>query len=612
MSDFVYSGNKTAIGKLTESIQSIYKEDIPRVQEYHGDWGSLGVSENLYNGFRPFEDDTYICIVTGGPVLYFQDNLFLNNGGNNEGSKAILQRWMDKRIKWDEDLSGPFVIFIINKKTAIITCVTDLMSFIPVYAFQHSGEHIISTHVDVLGSVSGQLHAQDIVSKVDFILHGIITYPYTAYRRITQLQPSSVHSTESEKNQLSSNSYWLPQESLVYTSISEAAKDLRDSMEDYVSRITEGMPIIAQFISGGEDSRAISGLLPQKIKRDAFIFLDSFNREGRRAQKAAAAYDSNFIVSTRSDTHYMDILPAGADLVGTGAEYVHAHTLKFSKSCGLVAYPAVFGGLYSDDILKGNSISKIFESLKLPFLPEVKSWQRAREKRINKNLFNDEVLEELTRRRTAHLNLVRSFRKFSAEEWFELWPSSMNWVLPTHHANRRLFRSYEPFMGNGVVKVSAAVPQRWRLNRRLFLAATKPYLRQTKWLFHSDGRLPYFPWYLNNFIQFWVWSYQQAVTRSGLVKGFQGPWGDWDTIMKSREYQKLIELYGKGIWEMRFAFEEKNFRNIFKSKKLTRMQRINLLQTMYSNQKIMEAEGHASQRNSQSVAAFSFDASDHR
>ena len=92
----------------------------------------------------------------------------------------------------------------------------------------------------------------------------------------------------------------------------------------------------------GEDSRLISALLPKDIQRDAFIFLDGMNREGKIAEKAAVAYGAEFNLATRSKTFYLDILPECTDLVGSGSQYAHVHTYKFHKSCQLDEYPAVF------------------------------------------------------------------------------------------------------------------------------------------------------------------------------------------------------------------------------------------------------------------------------
>ena len=88
------------------------------------------------------------------------------------------------------------------------------------------------------------------------------------------------------------------------------------------------MKVEAQFLSGGEDSRTLLGLIPSDLKRDAFIFLDSMNREGRTAQKAARAYGANFHVGFRSPTHYLEILEEASDL-GSGTN-TYTPCLRFT------------------------------------------------------------------------------------------------------------------------------------------------------------------------------------------------------------------------------------------------------------------------------------------
>src|SRR5690625_6422043 len=72
MSDFIFSNKKIDKGILNKNIKQIYHKDSPSVNEYHGNWGSLSVSDNLYNGFQPYETAKHICIVIGGPVLTIQ------------------------------------------------------------------------------------------------------------------------------------------------------------------------------------------------------------------------------------------------------------------------------------------------------------------------------------------------------------------------------------------------------------------------------------------------------------------------------------------------------------------------------------------------------------
>src|SRR5690606_15657473 len=116
-------------------------------------------------------------------------------------------------------------------------------------------------------------------------------------------------------------------------------------------------------------------------------------------------------------------------------------------------------------LLKGSHVRKVRGSGLFPFLPDIKTTNYSAGNPIKNNIFSYEILRELTRRRQDHLNYIKEFRNDSAEEWFELWPSSMNMNIPNLHANRRLFRSYEPFTANDIVKLSAYVPQSWKLNR---------------------------------------------------------------------------------------------------------------------------------------------------
>lgn len=582
MSDFIFSKNSITKGELTTHLQGIYHQDKPLVSEFHGDWGSLAVSRNVYNGFQPYETSDHIYIVLGGPVLCLQTNEFLMSNDGIAGTKAIYKKWLKNNIQWDEDLSGPFVVLIVDKKSCDLVCVTDLMSFIPVYIYKDSNNVMISTHVDALAHVSGQHDKKDIVSQVDFILHGVVTFPFTTYSNLKQLGPASVHTLQCREQQLQSEAYWMPKESSQYASIDEAAHDLRNGLQNYIGSITNDMDHIAQFISGGEDSRLISALLPKDAQRDAFIFLDGMNREGKVAEKAAVAYGAAFNLATRSKTFYLDILPECTDLVGSGSQYAHVHTYRFHKSCQLDEYSAVFGGLLADALLKGSHIKKIRGLGRFPFLPQIKMKDYSTAKGIESNVFNKNVLAELTKRRQKHLEYVKRFRAESAEEWFELWPSSMNMNIPNLHGNRRLFRSYEPFMAKEIVKISATVPQSWKLNRRLFHKAAKPHFKQTKWLLHAKGQFPYYPWYVNIMPQFMIWSIQQVSRRTGITKGNQGPWCDWKDVFESDEWKKLIEEYSGGLRRLKGTIEIEDAKELFDE--LNNEQKRNLMQVLYTLQ----------------------------
>lgn len=582
MSDFVFLNKRIEQGKITKAIQSIYNENkLPLVKEFHGEWGSLGVSRSLYQGFEPYENEKYIAVIIGGPLLMFRNNSFLNDKNSFKGTKAIFQRWLSGKIKWDSDLSGPFAMLIVNKQNGYVTCITDLMSFIPVYSYQSTNSMALSTHVDVLAKVSKSKEKFDKISILDFILYGVVTYPYTMYTDIFQIQPASEHKIKNNVFELKSTCYWLPIEFNKYNSINEAADHLRNSLHVFINKITRETTNIAQFISAGEDSRTLSGLL-QNSPRNAYVFLDNMNREGNIAKRVAHKYNATFKLATRDQLHYLDILPSCSDLVGSGSQYHHAHTYGFHNTIRLNSYTAVFGGLFSDALLKGARIKKIngSGSGRFSFIPEIKNFSYSPGKSISNSLFTSDVLLELTQRRQSHLEYVKRFRKKSAEEWFELWPSSMNMNIPNIHANRRLFRSYEPFMSSEIVKISSSIPQGWKLNRRLFNRTAKPLLESSKWLFHGDGWLPYFPWYINTLPHFSTWLYRQIAKRLGLIKGNQGPWGEWSVVVKSKEWNSAFIHYSESLERISDIFnDETSIQEI--QNVLSRQQYVNLTQVMY-------------------------------
>ncbi|MFC7062968.1 asparagine synthase-related protein [Halobacillus seohaensis] len=584
MSDFIYSKKPFTPDELTKKIHKIYDEDRPLVYEFHGNWGSLAISQNLYNGFEPYETDEHITIVLGGPLLCFRDNSFLvNDDSKFEAVRSIYNRWQEQQIKWDEDLSGPYSVLIIDKSTYEVHCITDLMSFIPIYYFSSGSNIILSSHVDMLADASNEQANLDIVSQVDFILHGFVTYPYTMFKGIKQISPASIHSLSNHSLTLESEPYWIPKETYEYSNLTQAALDLRTALENYVHSLTKDMTHIAQFISGGEDSRALSALLPENSKRDAFVFLDYMNREGKVAKKAADAYGANFHISTREQKHYLNILPETEKLVGSGSQFHHVHTFGFHKNCKLTEYPAVFGGLFADALLKGSRIKKVKGPRRFPFLPQIKNKKYSNAQSKKNDVFNNEVLAEITARRRTHLDRVKKFRNQSAEEWFELWPSTMNMNIPNLHGNRRLFRTYEPFMAKEVVKISASVPQHWKLNHKLFRITAKPWLSKTKWLLHGEGRLPYFPFYANFFVQFTVWLMREAGKKANIIQGNQGPWGQWNEVMKSDEWKQNVENYADGLISLESALKESNPNYLFEGNKLNKSQKINLMQVLYSN-----------------------------
>ena len=592
MSDFLFSSVRREAGELLRGIREIYRRTAPSIREYHGPWGSLAVSRGHYRGFDPIETDTHICAVIGGPVLCFRDNSLLAGGERDAGTRAVLERILSGQMVWEHDLDGPFVVIVVDKVHARVTSVTDLMMFIPVYEHLDNDGIVLGTHVDAVASVSGKGNAFDEASLVDFILHDVVTYPYTAYQGILQLAPAAEHSYiglgegSARKNQ--PNVYWEPVEGTAFGSIDEAADALRSGLQNYVSRVTQGLDHVAQFISGGEDSRALAGLLPAELKRDAYIFLDNMNREGRIAEKVSAAYGTSFNPRYRSLSYYLDILEDASSLVGLGHQYEHAHALGFHTDCGLTEYPAVFGGYLCDSLLKGVYARKprIYEKLpfleRVPFLPQFAQSGELRSRPLKSAIFRPDLLGDVECRRRSHLERVSAIRPSTAHEWFVLWPMTMRTAISNFYSTRRLFASYEPFMSHTVVKVSSSVPITWKLNRRLFWRAAQGWLLPARKIRHSDGHYPHHSWLSNLSLHasFWIIrQFKKLIARRAIN---EGPWGDWETVMRSHSWaEKTNQLKQSRIMkQLTLMSREDDAENFFNS--LPRNSQVNAFQIVRS------------------------------
>jgi len=581
LSDFIYTNSPRTEGELGGHLRAIYHADAPEVYEYHGTWGSLAVTRSRYQGLQPLETEKHVFVVIGGPVLYFHDNRFLTGDDPTAGTRILLERFEEGGMKWDEDLSGPFVILSIDKQRGTVTCVTDLMLFIPVYRYLEEGEMALGTHVDTVAKAARQQQEFDPVSLADFIINHSVTFPYTTYEKLRQLHPAALYRlvqggwperirkdnvAETRDKTAQQNSvfaydpeyYWLPDVHKSYRNIREAALDLRKGILDYIHRVTGGMEEVAQFISAGEDSRVIAGLLPENLKRDGYVFLDQMNREGRLAAKASSAYGLRFEPHYRTKTHYLDILHEASDLIGSGSQHIHAHTLGFHKTCRLDRYSAVFGGYSADVFLKGYYQVEKKDPGK-PAGPGASAGKNKTDEKPDIRWYlNESIRQEVANRRKRHRSYVQKFRTEDYAEWARFWPSSIRVALPNLSTNRRLFRTYEPFLCNDVVKLSAAVPVKWKQKKRLYHKAMHPYLKKSRWLIHQEGSLPYYPWWINAIPMFMlsVWRIRKKVLKPSPAKAHEGPWGNWKNTMNTPAWKAWVELCESEQAMLRSLFRE--------------------------------------------------------
>ena len=579
MRDFIFSNKQVKRGKLADSLANIYSQPV-ETKELHGKWGSLALVNNLYHGFQTIETKDHIVFVIGGPVLTFRDNQFLVAPDGSQAVESIYHYWIkQKKINWSEDLSGPFLAVCVDKKTGELRVVTSLMGAIHLFFFQDQGHLLAGTHVDVVAKISRQSQNLDLVTIAEFIQKTRITPPFTTYKKIKKTAPATRY-TFSDNN-IKANAYWLPTEDNPFSSIEEAASHLREAHQDFIDKLPLQKQKAAILLSGGQDSRAVLASIPKNCEKTGIIFLDQMNREGKIARKAAEIYEADFKLAIRSKTRYLDILPQAAKMVGSTENYLASNSQVLSRKLNLNGYPFVFDGSFADNLFKCYRVEK-YKPILLPFIPELKKTEQS-VLLESSSFLKDEVVQAINQRRQKRLNFLKQIRPNSAEEWFYFWPAGYTW-LPHLITNRRLFRAYFPFLANKVVKVAAAVPQKWKLQRRLFTRAYRPLYKRSWYLPHSYGWFPYFPWYINLFIKYPVVKYLRLLETLGIDK-HQHPWFDWNNIENTSQYFQSSNQYRSGYEKIKSIFKTRDHQELLRNH-LKKRQKFNMLQTCYLQMQI--------------------------
>ncbi len=544
MSDFVFSNQKLNHGHLTNTIRSIYEYNIPKVFEYHGDWGSLAVSKGHYRGFLPLETVHHICIVLAGPVLEFCENDFLMLEDSNAGTDRIYQRIISNTFNPLDDLNGPFVIFLLDKQKCTINLIMDIGMYIPVYFYKTKKMMVLGSHVDLVAAISNQTMNLDQVSLVDFFINAAITHPHTVYKDVFQMNPSSTYIIDLKANAISSEYYWTPQDDVIIHDINQAADIARSGLQKYVNQVTSNLEEVASFISGGEDSRFVLALLPQTCKKDTYTFLDSINKEGEIAQAASQAYGGNFNLITRDFYHYLDILKPSSRLIGNGSEYMHCHTFRLSLKASLDKYSAVFGGYQGDTILKAYwlKVKRYFGERQTKLLS--KSGIFSSLYPIRSDLIKPNLIEQIRLRKKMRLDKIASITN-NTQEWYHLWPRTMGPGMVNYFCNRRLFASYEPFMIKELFFVVAATPPEFRLKRKLYHLISKPYFKKSMFLKNVNGTLPYFHTPVDNGLVFFYKATRRIRKRLLKENKNQYSWADWYMLIKSKRWENEVLTMAK-------------------------------------------------------------------
>ena len=533
MSDFLFSSCPRAPGEVRGVLQRRLGHVTATVEEYAGDWGTLAVARAALDPVAVIDDERGITVLIGEPVLRIGS---LPPGSAVEPERrAALHRLVlsGEENGWADRLDGPFAALAIDTASRVGSVVTDLFAWMTVFAAETGGEPgaslVLGTHVDAVAEVAGALGDVDPVSAVELMGYLTIAYPRTLYRTVRQVEPGSVRRFGADGWRGEARAYWRPEERTAFASPAEAAEALRGALVDDVRLAVDGHARVGMLLSGGEDARAVLGAIPRGVQVDCFVYGEADNREIRSARRVGRAYGASVTFARRPPGHDLRHFEQVAAMVGSQNEFIDVHGYGFHTSLGMDRFPVVLGGYSSDALLKGDNVRR-WARRRLergeapgirPARPPVLAGVR------------EELLAEAGARRSAFREWLAELRPHSADEWSFIYPFSMRKYATVFQGNRRLFRSHEPFMSNGVVRLAASVPQAWKLDRALFYRAMRPLLARSWYVPHTRNRLPYFPHPVNAAARPLLGLARGArALLTGTWNAGQESWPKWDDLVR--------------------------------------------------------------------------------
>ncbi|HEX8276390.1 MAG TPA: asparagine synthase-related protein [Longimicrobiaceae bacterium] len=535
MSDFLFSTRRVEPGVLRGHLERYLAPVTVRVEERHGDWGSLAVALAHHDRAVLVEDGRGISVLVGDPVVRVPGTAAgrASVGDRRGGVHRLLGA--EDAVAWDERLDGQFAALAVDTASGSGRVVTDLFAFVPVFAAEdEEGGLVLGTHLDATAWAAGRNRDVDPVSAADLVVNLTVTFPHTVFRGVEQLWPGTERGFAAGRGWSGpGRTYWQPTEHNPYGSPGEAAEALRDGFAEGVRAACEGETTVGLLLSGGEDSRAVLGAVPAGVGVRAFVFGDRENREVRVARAVARAHGAELEVGCRHPDHYVRGFAEVAALVGSGQLFMDVHGWGFHESLGIRDLPVVLGGLSSDSLLKADKLG------------ESTSGSAAGADRIRAELpptapVREELVAAVAERRAAFRHRLAELRPESAAEWERVWPFSMRKHAANVHGNRRLFAAHEAFHCNAVVKVAAAVPVGWKKDRTLFHRAMRPFFARTWHVPHSRWRYPYFGRAANLALLPGLAAARAVrALATGELRARQGPWPKWSKVAGSRAADDL-------------------------------------------------------------------------
>ncbi len=321
-----------------------------------------GYAPNQYkNKIKILTTSFAVCSAKNDHIVELGQCIFIGYGGgiNTDNSlKNIAKSYLEKGDQFINDVKGDFSLAVIDTQNKKILLAIDPLGHRNLYYAETPNGLVFSSTADAViahPEVDNKISLQSIY---DYVYFHHCPSPGTIYQSVKKLEGGQLLIFQAGK--VSLNRYWVPTFSeTMDLSISDASKELQDSLFRSVKRLSSKAEKTGAFLSGGLDSSSVAGALAAVYPNQANTFSMGFPVEGYDEITYARIASEHF--KTVQHEYYVtaeDTVAAIPDIAayydepfGNSSALAAFYCAKLAKENGI---EVLLGGDGGDELFAGN------------------------------------------------------------------------------------------------------------------------------------------------------------------------------------------------------------------------------------------------------------------
>jgi asparagine synthase (glutamine-hydrolysing) len=292
---------------------------------------------DLAGGHQPvFNEDRSAWVVFNGEIYNFPElRLELERGGHRFYTKTdtevIIHLYEEVGVECVQKLRGMFALAIYDQNKRKLTLARDRLGKKPLHYSLHNGKLYFASEIKSILAVAPELAELNSQGLLEYLYHGYVPDPLTAFVRIHKLPPG--HLLEFAGGEVRVREYWdFPEFG------TRSVKSEEECLEELEYRLSEATKIrllsdvpLGAFLSGGTDSSIVVALMARASSAPVKTFSIGFKQDDFNEADYARTVARKF----ETDHHEMILEP---DIVQTVEHLTRSLEEPFADSSMLPTY----------------------------------------------------------------------------------------------------------------------------------------------------------------------------------------------------------------------------------------------------------------------------------